>query len=93
MNKLPEVNYPDPLNKPDNLALVGRMNASSMTIQSEKLPVFEAFRANDEDLETKWKAKTANNEWLEIEWFKPQTFNTIVIEEDGENISKYKMNI
>tara|TARA_R110002096_G_scaffold9533_3_gene37605 strand:- start:59041 stop:62313 length:3273 start_codon:yes stop_codon:yes gene_type:complete len=91
VNKLPEVNYPDPLNKPDNLALVGRMNASSMTIQSEKLPVFEAFRANDEDLETKWKAKTANNEWLEIEWFKPQTFNTIVIEEDGENISKYKI--
>jgi alpha-L-rhamnosidase len=91
VNKLPEVNYPDPLNKPDNLALVGRMNASSMTIQSEKLPVFEAFRANDENLETHWKARATSNEWIEIEWFKPQTFNKIVLQEEGENISNYKL--
>lgn len=91
VNILPKVSYPNPMQTPDNLALIGRMNASSMTIQSEKLPVFEAFRANDEDLETKWKAITTNNEWLEIEWFKPQTFNTVVIEEDGHNILKYKI--
>ncbi|WP_159951823.1 family 78 glycoside hydrolase catalytic domain [Polaribacter septentrionalilitoris] len=87
--ELPEVNYPDPIDQPDNLALIGRMNASSMTIQSEKLPVFEAFRANDESLETHWKSKTTSNEWLEIEWFKPQTFNTVVLQEKGNNISKY----
>ncbi|WP_396600624.1 family 78 glycoside hydrolase catalytic domain [Algibacter sp. R77976] len=91
VNKLPEVNYPDPLNKPDNLALVGRMNASSMTIQSEKLPVFEAFRANDENLETHWKARATSNEWIEIEWFKPQTFNTILLQEEGRNISNYTL--
>ncbi len=52
VNELPKVSYPEPLNKPDNLALIGRMNASSMVIDSEKLPVFEAFRANDENVET-----------------------------------------
>ncbi len=92
VNTLPKVNYPDPINKPDNLALIGRMNASSMTIQSEKLPVFEALRANDKDLKTHWKASSiSNNEWLEIEWFKPETFNKIVLHEEGTNISNYKL--
>ena len=91
VNQLPIVSYPDPLNAPDNLALIGRMSASSMVIDSEKLPVFEAFRANDENLETKWKASTTSNEWLEVEWFKPQTFNTIIIQEEGGNISNYKL--
>ena len=91
VSESPKVNYPDPINKPDNLALIGRMNASSMTIQSEKLPVFEAFRANDENKETHWKANSTSNEWLEVEWFKPQTFNTIVLQEEGENILNYKI--
>lgn len=91
VSELPKVSYPDPLDKPENLALIGRMNASSMTIQSEKLPVFEAFRANDENLETHWKAKRIENEWLEIEWFKPQSFNTVIIDEKGNNISKYTL--
>ncbi|TBN02917.1 hypothetical protein EYD45_10195 [Hyunsoonleella flava] len=91
VSELPKVAYPDPLNKPENLALIGRMNASSMTIQSEKLPVFEAFRANDENIETHWKASSASNEWLEVEWFKPQTFNQMVIQEKGRNILNYKM--
>jgi alpha-L-rhamnosidase len=89
VSELPKVSYPDPIDQPDNLALIGRMNASSMTIQSEKLPVFEAFRANDENVETHWKASTSSNEWLEIEWFKPQTFNSIVLQEKGASISKY----
>ncbi|GGD04137.1 family 78 glycoside hydrolase catalytic domain [Hyunsoonleella pacifica] len=91
VSELPEVSYPDPIEQPDNLALIGRMNASSMTIQSEKLPVFEAFRANDENYETFWKAKGSLNEWIEIEWFKPQTFNTIVLKENGDNISNYTL--
>ncbi|WP_299430209.1 family 78 glycoside hydrolase catalytic domain [uncultured Maribacter sp.] len=91
VNELPKVNYPEPINKPDNLALIGRMNASSMTIQSEKLPVFEAFRANDENNETHWKANSNSNEWLEIEWFKPQTFNQVVIDEYNAKISSYKI--
>ena len=89
VSELPKVAYPDPLNKPDNLALIGRMNASSMTIQSEKLPVFEAFRANDENIETHWKASASSNEWIEVEWFKPQTCNTIVFQEKGSNILNY----
>jgi alpha-L-rhamnosidase len=91
VNELPKVNYPNPLNKPDNLALIGRMNASSMTIQSEKLPVFETFRANDENNETYWKANSTSNEWLEMEWFKPQAFNQIIIDEYENNITAYKL--
>ncbi|XCF05466.1 family 78 glycoside hydrolase catalytic domain [Tamlana crocina] len=91
VTELPKVIYPDPLNKPDNLALIGRMNASSMTIDSEKLPLFEAFRANDESLETYWKSASTTNEWLEVEWFKPQTFNKIVVSENGLNITNYQL--
>jgi len=91
VSELPKVTYPEPLNIPDNLALIGRMNASSMTIDSEKLPLYEAFRANDEKLETHWKANSKTNEWLEVEWFKPQTFNKIVIHERGNHISNYKI--
>ncbi|SMC79883.1 alpha-L-rhamnosidase [Cellulophaga tyrosinoxydans] len=89
--EMPKVPYPNPINKPDNFALIGRMNASSMVIDSEKLPLYEAFRANDEKLETMWQANTTSNEWLEVEWFKPQTFNTIIIQEKGSNISSYKI--
>jgi alpha-L-rhamnosidase len=88
---VPKVSYPEPINKADNLALIARMNASSMTIQSEKLPVFEAFRANDENIETHWKANTTANEWLEVEWFKPQTFNQIIVDENLNNITAYKL--
>lgn len=91
VDELPKTTYPEPLNKPANLSLIGRMNASSMVIQSEKLPVFEAFRANDEDNTTKWKASTNSNEWLEIEWVKPQRFNTVFIQEDGGHILSYKI--
>lgn len=91
VNELPEVNYPEPLNKPENLSLIGRMNASSMVIETEKLPVFEAFRANDENLESKWMANSTLNEWLEVEWFKPQTFNKIVIQENGTAIVNHKI--
>ncbi len=91
VNALPKTTFPEPLNKDDNLALIARINASSMTIDSEKLPLFEAFRANDENLETTWKAAGAENEWLELEWVKPQTFNQIVIKESGRNIANYKI--
>ena len=91
VSELPKVSYPEPLNQSDNLALIGRMNSSSMTIQSAKLPVFEAFRANDENVETHWKANATENEWIEIEWLKPQTFNKVVIDEFDTNISNYKV--
>ena len=93
MNELPKTRYPAPLNQPENLALIGRMNASSMTIQSAKLPVFEAFRVNDESLETSWKANGSENEWLEIEWVKPIAFNTIIIKEEGSHIKNYKVQL
>ncbi len=91
VNELPITTYPRPLHQSANLALIGRMNASSMVIQSEKLPVFEAFRANDENHETHWKANNTENEWLEVEWVKPQRFNQVVLDEFNENIASYKI--
>ncbi len=91
VNGIPETTYPAPLNPGENMALIGRMNASSMVIDSEKLPVFEAFRANDENMETVWKTNGSDSEWLEIEWVKPQTFNQVVIREHGNSITSHKI--
>lgn len=89
VDALPETTYPEPLYDNKNLATIARMNASSMTIQSAKVPFYEAFRANDEDASTYWKAQDKQNEWLEAEWLKPQTFNQVVIIETGNNIKRY----
>jgi alpha-L-rhamnosidase len=88
---LPEVSFPDPIEISKNLATLGRMNASSMFIETEKLPGFEAFKSNDENPETRWLADDSNNQYLEVEWVKPQTFNTVVIDEHGDHISKYSI--
>ncbi|WP_164975319.1 family 78 glycoside hydrolase catalytic domain [Lutibacter sp. HS1-25] len=91
VNELPKVTYPEPLGTSKNLATLGRMNASSMFIETEKLPGFEAFKANDENIETRWLANDLNNQYLEVEWVKPQTFNKVVIDEVENNISAYKI--
>ncbi len=91
VNAVPEVSFPEPLYQGDNLARIARMNASSMHIVTEKLPGFEAFKANDEDLQTAWQAEGTENEWLELEWLKPQTFNAAIIQEEGNNIQHYKV--
>ena len=67
------------------------MNASSMFIKTEKLPVFEAFRVNDEDDETRWLATETKNQYLEVEWVKPQTFNQVIVDEFENNITSYKI--
>ncbi len=85
----PQTTFPDPLQKGGNLATIGRMNASSMHIVTEKDPGFEAFKANDANDSTAWKADGTVNEWLEVEWLKPQTFSRVVIK--AENISTYKV--
>lgn len=91
VNSLPETSYPDPIGEIENLSVIGRMNASSMTIKSAKVPFFEAFRANDEIVETAWKANGKENEWIEVEWIAPQEFNSVVIKESNNNISAYKV--
>jgi alpha-L-rhamnosidase len=91
VDKLPVVQFPEPLRNIENLAKLGRMNASSMFIKTEKLPVFEAFRVNDEDDETRWLGTETKNQYLEIEWVKPQTFSKVVIDEFGNNITAYKV--
>ena len=58
---------------------------------NEQIPGFEAFKANDENLETAWKASSSTNEWIEIEWLKPHDFNLIKITESGNNIIHYKI--
>ena len=91
VDKLPETDFPNPMYKGSNLSLIGRMSASSMHIETEKLPGFEAFKANDENLQTAWKADGSNNEWIEVSWVKPQTFNQVLIQEDGKNIQSHKI--
>jgi alpha-L-rhamnosidase len=91
VDELPITQFPEPLKEIRNLAKLGRMNASSMFIQSEKLPVFEAFRVNDEDDETRWLATETKNQYVEIEWVKPQVFNQIIVDEYENNITSYKL--
>lgn len=91
VEELPKVAFPDPIIESNNLASLGRMNASSMFIKTEKLPGFEAFKANDQNIETRWLANTSKDQYLEVEWVKPQTFNQIIIEESGHNILSYKL--
>ncbi len=91
VNQLPQTSYPDPIGKAKNLALIGRMNASSMHIVTEKLPGFEAFKANDQSLQTAWQANSKGHEWLEIEWVKPTTFNQLIIKEKTKSIKRFKV--
>lgn len=89
--KLPETSYPAPLYTGKNLAKIGRISASSMYMVSEKNPGYEAFRANDSDYKTRWSAGGVNDQWLEIEWITPQTFNRVEIDEDFHFILKHKI--
>ncbi|WP_282135200.1 family 78 glycoside hydrolase catalytic domain [Seonamhaeicola maritimus] len=91
VEELPKVDFPRPLGNLKNLALLGRMSASSMFIETEKLPGYEAFKANDENNETRWLAAESKNQYLEVAWVKPQTFNKIVIDEVEYQISNYKL--
>ncbi|GGD04146.1 family 78 glycoside hydrolase catalytic domain [Hyunsoonleella pacifica] len=91
IDNLPVTQFPEPLGSKENLAKLGRINASSMFIKNEKLPVFEAFRTNDEDDKTRWLATETKNQYLEVEWVKPQTFNQIIIDEYKNNITSYKL--
>ncbi|MDA9885751.1 discoidin domain-containing protein [bacterium] len=91
VDELPVAQFPEPLNEVKNLAKLGRINASSMFIQTEKLPVFEAFRVNDDDEETRWLATETKNQYVEVEWVKPQIFNQVIIDEFEDNITSYKI--
>lgn len=91
VDKLPQTAFPDPLYDGNNLSLIGRMSASSMHIETEKLPGFEAFKANDENLETAWKANDSIDQWIEVAWVKPQSFNKILIKEEGDKIQSHKL--
>ena len=91
VEELPKVDFPRPLGNLKNLALLGRMSASSMFIETEKLPGYEAFKANDENNETRWLAAESKNQYLEVAWVKPQTFNKIVIDEVENQILNYKL--
>ena len=93
VKKLPETQFPEPLGNIQNLAQLGRISASSMYIETEKLPGFEAFKANDSDDKTRWLAEEADNQYLEVAWIKPQTFSTIELDEVGNTITNYKIQI
>nr|WP_294895118.1 family 78 glycoside hydrolase catalytic domain [uncultured Pedobacter sp.] len=89
--QLPKTDFSKPLYKGTNIARIARATASSMLVREAQNPVQEAFRANDGDIETKWVANSPNNQWLKLEWMKPQTFNKVVINEIGNHITKYKV--
>ena len=91
VDQLPVTSYPDPQYQGTNLSAIGRMSASSMYIESEKIPGFEAFKANDNDSETCWKAAALQDQWLEVAWIKPQSFNKVVIKGASEHITSYKI--
>lgn len=88
---VPQTVFPAPQYKGNNLALTARASASSMTMKNIQNPGQEAFRANDDDMETLWMARDANKQWLEMEWMQPQTFNKVVINEKGNNITEYSI--
>ncbi|SMC79896.1 family 78 glycoside hydrolase catalytic domain [Cellulophaga tyrosinoxydans] len=90
VDELPVTQFPESLHDLNNLAKLGRMNSSTLFIQDEKLPVFEAFRVNDGDSDTRWLATETKNQYLEVEWVKPQTFNQVIIDEYENNIRSYK---
>ncbi|WP_068259768.1 family 78 glycoside hydrolase catalytic domain [Rubripirellula obstinata] len=86
---LPQVNYPPPKYQGPNIALIGRATASSMTMKDAQNPSQEAFRANDDDMQTLWMARNSNDQWLEVEWMQPQTVNKVFIHEVGNHITSH----
>lgn len=91
VNNMPETQFPEPMYNGDNLSKIGRINASSMYIVNEKNPGFEAFKVNDELDSTSWKAAKTGEQWIEVEWVKPQVFSEVVIDEVKTNITKHKV--
>lgn len=89
--KLPKTEVPKPLYNGNNLARIGRATASSMHMLDIQNPGQEAFRARDGELESKWVAKSTENEWLEIEWKNQQKFEKVVIKEVDTRILNYKI--
>jgi len=93
VDALPEVSFPNPLSTSDNLSTIARMSASSMYIETEKIPGFEAFKANDGNPKTLWRAGSSEDQWLEAAWVKPQTFSSVQIEEVGEHIKAHRFQV
>ncbi|MCM2374177.1 family 78 glycoside hydrolase catalytic domain [Aporhodopirellula aestuarii] len=91
VSAVPDTTYPEPIERPANLATIARMSASSMHVESEKLPFHEAFKSNDENPETAWEAASDHPQWLEADWIKPQTFNRVQINEVGNHITNYRV--
>lgn len=90
---VPKVTYPDPIEDEPNLAKHARMSASSMHIETEKNPGFEAFKANDGSAKTSWRSGSANEQWLEAAWVKPHVFDAVQVEEVGDHIQGYRLQI
>ena len=93
VDELPVTTFPEPLGPSGNLAQLGRISASSMFVETEKLPGFEAFKANDDDVDTRWLSAENNNQYVEVAWIHPQTFNTVVIDEVGNAIKNHKIQV
>lgn len=88
---LPKAVFPVPLYQGENLSHIGRATASSMQMLDIQNPGQEAFRATDGKVSTQWVARDNNQQWLEIEWMKPQSFNSVIVKEKGNNITAHKI--
>ncbi len=91
VSEVPLLGIANPLVKEKNRSKLARATASSMYIETEKLPGFEAFKSNDEDMTTAWQAAEKDSQYLEMAWVKPQSFSKVVIKEQGDNIQGYKI--
>jgi len=82
----------EPITEPapvlENLASTAKLTASS-TWSNE----FDATRANDGKLETRWRAARGHftNEWLELDFVRKVRINTVRVQQFGARITKYKL--
>lgn len=71
-----------------NQALSGTASASSVYSAS-----YDASKANDNDLATRWNSAIGqnNDQWLEIAWSAARTFNSVVAKEEYGRITSYRI--
>ncbi len=80
--------------QPPNLVKGATVQASSESAQTDPdtgNPLYPASFAADGDLKTRWMAGGTDNEYLDLIWEKPQTFNRVTIREFGDAITEYKL--
>jgi hypothetical protein len=76
--------------EPPNLSLTAKAVSSS---DYQGLPDYDASKANDGDLTTRWNSDDGDTDgaYLEMQWPQAQTFNKVTIREDIDRIRNYSL--